>query len=132
MQFHMPRILIADDSRVQIHIFSTYLAAKGFTITVAADAVQAWKSVLREMPDVIVLDINLPAGSGFDILRKLRTSKKTEQIPVVIVSGDSDVETEFAAKELGAAEFLHKPLDPARLHAILKRLLAAGEAPTAP
>ena len=128
----MAKILIADDSRVQIHIFSAFLAAKGFTVAVAVDALQAWMSALREMPDVIVLDINMPAGSGIEVLRKLRMSIKTQHIPVVVVTGTSDPETERKARELGAAEFLHKPVEPGQLHAILARLLAPGEASTAP
>ena len=128
----MPKILIADDSRVQIHIFSAFLAAKGFTVAVAVDALQAWMSALREMPDAIVLDVNMPAGSGIDVLRKLGMSIKTQHIPVVVVTGTSDPETERKARELGAAEFLHKPVDPGQLHAILARLLAPGEASTAP
>jgi DNA-binding response OmpR family regulator len=128
----MPRILIADDSRVQVHLFSAYLAAKGFTVAVAVDALQAWMSALRQPPDAIVLDINMPAGSGIDVLRKLGMSIKTQQIPVVIVSGADDPETERMARELGAAEFLHKPVDPGDLHAVLARLLAPGEASTAP
>jgi CheY-like chemotaxis protein len=128
----MPKILIADDSRVQIHIFSAFLAAKGFTVTIAVDALQAWMSALREMPDAIVLDVNMPAGSGVEVLRKLRMSIKTQHIPVVVVTGTSDPETERKARELGAAEFLHKPVDPGQLHAILARLLAPGEASTAP
>jgi two-component system cell cycle response regulator len=128
----MAKILIADDSRVQIHIFSAFLAAKGFTVAVAVDALQAWMSALREMPDAIVLDINMPAGSGIEVLRKLRMSIKTQHIPVVVVTGTSDPETERKARELGAAEFLHKPVEPGQLHAILARLLAPGEASTAP
>ncbi len=128
----MPRILIADDSRVQVHLFSAYLSAKGFTVAVAVDALQAWMSALRQPPDAIVLDINMPAGSGIDVLRKLGMSIKTQQIPVVIVSGADDPETERMARELGAAEFLHKPVDPGDLHAVLARLLAPGEASTAP
>jgi CheY-like chemotaxis protein len=128
----MPRILIADDSRVQIHIFSTYLTAKGFTVAVAVDALQAWMSALREVPDAIVLDHNMPSGSGIDVLKKLRTSIKTQRIPVVVVTGTSDAELERMARELGAAEFLHKPVEPAQLYTILVRLLAMGEASTAP
>jgi CheY-like chemotaxis protein len=128
----MPKILIADDSRVQIHIFSAFLAAKGFTVAVAVDALQAWMSALREMPDAIVLDVNMPAGSGIEVLRKLRMSIKTQHIPVVVVTGTSDPETERKARELGVAEFLHKPVEPGQLHAILARLLAPGEASTAP
>jgi CheY-like chemotaxis protein len=128
----MPRILIADDSRVQIHIFSTYLTAKGFTVAVAVDALQAWMSALREVPDAIVLDLNMPSGSGIDVLKKLRTSIKTQRIPVVVVTGTSDAELERMARELGAAEFLHKPVEPAQLYTILVRLLAMGEASTAP
>ena len=127
----MPRILIADDSRVQIHIFSAYLVAKGFTVAIAVDALQAWTSALRETPDAIVLDINMPAGSGIDVLRKLRMSSKTQQIPVIVVTGANDPETERMARELGAAEFLHKPVDLGQLHAILARLLPTGDASTA-
>ena len=127
----MPSILIADDSRVQVLIFSTYLTAKGFTVAVAADALQAWMSALRNVPDAIVLDINMPAGSGIDVLRKLRMSTKTQQIPVVVVTGASDPDMERIARELGAVEFLHKPVDPGELHAILARLLPMGDASTA-
>jgi CheY-like chemotaxis protein len=59
-------------------------------------------------------------------------SIKTQHIPVVVVTGTSDPETERKARELGAAEFLHKPVEPGQLHAILARLLAPGEASTAP
>jgi len=84
------------------------------------------------VPDAIVLDINMPAGSGIEVLKKLRMSIKTQQIPVVVVTGTSDAELERMARELGAAEFLHKPVEPAQLYTILVRLLAMGEASTAP
>jgi FixJ family two-component response regulator len=58
-------------------------------------------------------------------------STKTQQIPVVVVTGASDPDMERIARELGAVEFLHKPVDPGELHAILARLLPMGDASTA-
>ncbi|MGA8182730.1 MAG: response regulator [Terriglobia bacterium] len=59
----MKSILIADDDRVQTLMLSTRLKAKGFKVTVASDAIQAWMSAIKTLPDVIVLDIQMPGGT---------------------------------------------------------------------
>ena len=117
----MAKILVADDSRVQVLLLSSYLTAKGHTLVLAADALQAWTAALREKPDVIVLDINMPGGSGIEVLKKLRMSTKTQQIPVVIVSGSDRPDLEQITKELGAMQFLSKPVDLDQLGAAIDR-----------
>lgn len=119
----MAKILIADDSRVQVHLFSTCLADKGFEIVVAVDALQAWMKALREAPDAIVLDINMPGGSGLEILRRLRLSTKTQHIPVVVVSGSDEPELKEEVTVLGAEAFLPKPVDLDQLSNILLQRL---------
>ena len=120
----MAKILIADDSRVQVHLFSTCLRDKGFEILVAVDALHAWMTALRALPDAIVLDINMPGGSGIEVLRKLRLSTKTMHIPVVVVSGNDKPEVEREVTAMGVTAFLQKPVDLERLGNLMVELLA--------
>ena len=118
----MATILIADDSRFQVQLLSKALIANGFRVITAMDALQAWTMALRSAPDAIVLDINMPGGTGIEVLKKLRMSTKTQHIPVVVASGNDDRGIEQSTRELGASEFLHKPVDPDELCGILHRL----------
>jgi CheY-like chemotaxis protein len=120
----MSKILIADDSRFQVELLSKFLEESGFEVLSALDALQAWMTALRAVPDAIVLDINMPGGSGIEVLRRLRISTKTQHIPVVVVSGSTEPSTEQLAKHLGAADFFHKPVDTGQLRDTLSRLLS--------
>jgi len=119
----MPTILIADDSRFQVQLISGWLAEGGFTVTTAFDALQAGMTALRTSPGAIILDINMPCGSGIEVLKRLRMSTKTQHIPVVVVSGDTKPEIEEAARSLGCTEFLHKPVERDQLFDALSRVL---------
>lgn len=121
----MPKILIADDSRFQVQLLATHLTPKGFTVVSAADALQTWMTALREKPDAILLDINMPGGTGIEVLKRLRISAKTQHIPVIVVSGNSDEKIERSARELGACEFLHKPVDVEALEKKLTELVGS-------
>jgi len=107
----MAKILIADDSRVHIHLLTGWLQECGFEVIEALDAVQAWMKGLRTQPNLIVLDINMPGGSGIDVLKRLKTSEKTKHIPVLVVSGSAGSDIRDLVKRLGAADLLEKPLD---------------------
>jgi DNA-binding response OmpR family regulator len=102
--------LLADDDRVFVEHISTRLRQKGHAVMMAADAMQAFMFAVREQPDVIMLDINMPGGGGTDVLRRLKLSAKTMQIPVVIVSAQQDSTLESRVRDMGAAKFLSKPL----------------------
>ena len=116
-------ILIADDDRLQTLMLSTRLKAKGFKVTVAYDAIQAWMAVIKTLPDVIVLDIQMPGGTGIAVLKQLKSSTRTCQIPVIVLSGSIDPQIVPAVKDLGADEFLPKPVDLDRLYSTLSSLL---------
>jgi len=117
----MAKILVADDCPVQRRLLSSYLGNKGHSVLLAADALQAWMTALRDSPDAIVLDINMPAGSGIEVLRRLRMSTKTQRVPVVIVSGSDRPDLDQLVKELGATQFLSKPIDLDQLEAAIER-----------
>lgn len=125
----MPKILIADDSRFQVQVLSNDLAKQGHQVIIAMDAMQAFMMAMRNLPDAIILDINMPGGSGLQVLKRLKASSKTSQTPVLIVSS-----TEMTAESivrLGAADFLHKPVDPDKMSAALNRVLAPAAKPVA-
>lgn len=108
----MLKILIADDSRIYVHLISGWVKDSGFDVVVASDAIQAFVMATKGQPDAIILDISMPGGSGIDVLKKLKLSTKTKHIPVLVVSGNAGAEMRNHVKRLGAADLLEKP--PAR------------------
>ncbi len=120
----MAKILVADDSRVQVFLVKTALEQKGFQVIVAMDAMQAGMVALRNLPDAIILDINMPGGSGLEVLKRLRISTKTQLIPVIVVSGSIDEHVRQVAQELGVSIFLPKPVDTDQLCQRLTQLLS--------
>ena len=125
-------ILVADDDKVHVHLITALLKKRGYGVTVAYDGLQAWSAALRSKPDAIILDIHMPAGTGFEVLRKLKTSTKTSQIPVIVVSGSVSDDEITAIESLGAERFVRKPPDLDSLFDILREILGvthgAGEA----
>jgi DNA-binding response OmpR family regulator len=119
----MSKILVADDSRFQVALLTKALQEKGFEVVVAQDAMQAGMVALRTAPDAIVLDINMPGGSGIDVLKRLKRSTKTQRIPVVVVSGSGDSDIRQIALDLGVADFLTKPVDLDQLCRTLSSLM---------
>ena len=128
----MPKILIADDSRLYVHLISGWLKDRGFEVVVASDAIQAFVMATQHRPDAIILDISMPGGSGIDILKKLKLSTKTKHIPVLVVTGNAGNEMRSLVKRLGAADLLEKPLECPEFCTILSGLaVEADSSPTA-
>ena len=118
-------ILVADDDKVHVHLLTSLLKKRGFGVTIAYDGLQAWSTALRSNPDAIMLDIHMPAGTGFEVLRKLKTSTKTSQIPVIVVSGSVSPDEVEVIESLGADRFVRKPADFDQLFELLREVLNA-------
>ena len=116
-------ILLADDDPVQTILLTKRLTEKGFRIATAINAIQAWLVAIRRPPDAIILDIQMPGGTGYAVLKQLKTSDKTKDIPVIVLSGSIDHRDHAKLRELGADEFLRKPVDLTQLFATLSKLL---------
>ncbi len=120
----MATVLIADDSKIQVQQLSYWLKDFGFSVVSAADALQAVKKASQTFPDAIILDLNMPAGSGITVLRELKSSIKTSRIPVLVVSG-SAVSMEPLVRSMGAVGYLQKPLTYETFFAALTQMLSA-------
>jgi len=107
----MPTILIADDSRFHQILLTRAMEENGFELIFAEDGLHATMLAQRAQPDAIVLDLNMPGGSGVEVLKRLKRSAKTKSIPVVIVTANGDPATKEMAISIGASEFLQKPVN---------------------
>ena len=117
------KILLADDDHVLGQLLFTTLRTYGCEVILARDAMQATMFAMQKAPDVIVLDINMPGGTGIGVLRKLKLSTKTMMIPVLVITGNEDPNLERQVEELGASKFLRKPVQVEELYEELCRLM---------
>ena len=109
------RILVVEDEGDALRALDLRLSAAGYDVLTAADAMQATACIRRERVDLILLDIHLPAGGGFKILERLRTTPKTEAIPVIVITADPSAETKRRCWEYGYFAYFRKPYHPQRL-----------------
>lgn len=123
------RILVVDDDRVIVHLLSSRLRAKGLEIVPAYDAMQTWMAVIKGGIDAVVLDIQMPGGTGIEVLRELKSFTKTSMVPVIVLSGSINPAQVKQVKDLGADEYFPKPPDAEQLYECLARLLRSPAAP---
>src|SRR5437879_10654624 len=102
------KVLVIEDDPVALADLQARLEASGYSVARAADAASALTVVNRERPDLILLDLGLPAGDGFLVLERLRKIEALAAIPVLIVTGRSDAETRKRVAALGVAPVLTK------------------------
>jgi CheY-like chemotaxis protein len=111
----MPLCLIVEDHEDTREGYAEYFAVSGFTPMMAATADDVFTSTAAHVPDVIVLDLQLPGTDGWELARRLRTDPRLREVPIVAVSGRVLPAERARAKEVGCDVFLGKPCDPARI-----------------
>ena len=104
-------ILIVDDSSTNLVLLEAILQEEGYKTYTALNAKEAYTSIERYKPDLILLDLLMPQVSGFDILEQLKAFPSTSEIPVIVVSAVNTKENIELCKDLGAADFFSKPID---------------------
>jgi DNA-binding response OmpR family regulator len=126
------RVLIADDDPVMAATLSGALKARGYTVVLARDAMQAFMFAVQQQPNAILLDFNMPAGTGLGALTRLQASARTSSIPVLVVSGSTDLTLPATVRAEGAQGFFRKPVDLEALCARLEELLTANAPSSSP
>jgi putative two-component system response regulator len=120
-------ILVVDDNDLNLALMRDLLTSRGYDVTTAMSADQAWASIRSGHPDLVLLDVIMPGRSGYDLCRELKENLTTRLIPVVMVTGLTDRDDRIRGKEAGADEFLTKPFFPEELFARVKSLLRLKE-----
>jgi len=104
------KILIADDEAAILEIMAKKIAAQHYEVIKAQDGQEAWEKIQSEIPDVILLDLNMPKMDGWEVLNQLRENPPTKRWqPVIIVSADHELENFKKGVHLEADHYLTKP-----------------------
>ena len=126
------KILIVDDEKDIVRALMTRFQAAGYDVAAAFDGAQGIFMAHKEQPDLLVLDIRMPAGDGFTTAERLKRSTLTWGIPVIFLTGSPLKEAEQRAMDIGARFFIKKPYDPEKLLAVVKNLLDESSATPSP
>ncbi|WP_311480525.1 response regulator transcription factor [uncultured Anaerococcus sp.] len=116
----MKKILIIEDDRNLLNELRDFLENKGYEVASVDNFLKASEIALEMRPDLVILDINLPGISGFDICREI---KEKSNIPVLMLTSRVGIEDEIKGLEIGADEYLAKPVDTRRLILRMEKLL---------
>jgi len=120
----MSKILLIEDDEELVELVRLRLKGAGYEVSAAGDAMHGVKMAHQTQPDLILIDLKIPAGGGVSVLRNLRKSINTKHIPVLIVTGTSDANLKSQLLEFGIKTYIQKPFTAEDLlHAITGVLL---------
>ena len=121
------RVLMVEDSRLSLEVYAQRLERRGYVVQAATSAEEARQRLDEAQPDIVLLDVFMPKVSGFDFLRELRASPRTSTTPVILISALSDTKHIVEGLELGANDYVTKPIVMPILTARMEALLRATE-----
>jgi DNA-binding response OmpR family regulator len=122
-------LVVEDDADVRLG-YSVLLRANGYDTAFAADALTAVSEARKYQPDLIILDLGLPAGDGFVVLERFRVNPAISVTPVIVVSGRDAYANKERALKAGAKAFVQKPWNDNELLTIIAELLGYAETAT--
>ena len=117
-------ILVVDDSADNVAMISLFLQQQGYRVVTAGNGEDAITIATQTMPNLILMDINLPALDGLGATRRIRESDALRDIPVVAITAFGTEGFQRAAYDVGVSGYLTKPLDLDRMHQLIARLLS--------
>jgi DNA-binding response OmpR family regulator len=125
------KILVVDDDADLVRALRLRLRANDYDIATAGDGYTAIATAQKERPDLIILDLGLPAGDGFSVLDRLQKSDPLSAVPVIVLSARDPQANEEKALRAGAAAYFQKPADNEELLSVIQsNLMAPGRMPS--
>jgi len=117
------KLLIVDDDADIVTMLEDRLQASGYSTVVARNGRQALDQIEQESPHLVLLDLDLPKLSGLEVLKQLSHLKRTEELPVVVMTAYGSIDAAVEAMKDGAYDFLTKPLDKDHLLIVIRKAL---------
>ena len=122
-ELSMPKILLIEDDETNIDMLSRRLESRGYRVVTALDGKQGHSLARSENPDLILMDISLPAMDGWEVTRLLKASQATRHIPIIALTAHALVTDREKAREVGCDEYETKPVEFGRLSRKIDDLL---------
>ena len=119
----MNKILVIDDEPEILELTGKFLRKNGYQVFTALDAKDGWNKIIREKPDLILLDIIMPHKDGFTLLRELQANDSTRTIPVIILSAKGETGSIIEAQKYGALDYFIKPCDVPQILRYIKKYI---------
>ncbi len=111
-QARKKRILCIEDDRETAALIAEELVERGYEVSLAADGREGFAAILKDMPDLVLSDISMPVMSGFEILERLTAlAPRFRNMPFVFLTALSDRDNELRGRQLGADDYVTKPID---------------------
>ncbi len=123
------KILVVDDEPEIVRSVSMRLTASGYDVISAMDSLQATNLAIREHPDLVILDIGMPAGGGHVVVERLRENANTFATPVIYLTARTTAEDYQKAREGGVEKYMTKPFDSAELLGAVEEILKRAGVP---
>lgn len=120
-------VLLVDDCAEAREMYAAYFTGMGCDVDQASHGFEAFDKALKRRPDAIVMDLLMPKLDGWEAVRLLKNRLQTREVPIVALTGDSDLEHLKLARNAGCDAVLTKPCPPDEVHAVVLRLLATTQ-----
>jgi DNA-binding response OmpR family regulator len=111
------RIVVVDDDPAVVRAVAAVLEADGYRVEGARDQEQALRTVLQDPPALVVLDVNMPGLDGWELCDILRRQSHTRDVPVLFLTGRTDLIDQITAMQVGGSDYVTKPFRPDELRA---------------
>jgi two-component system, chemotaxis family, chemotaxis protein CheY len=121
------RILVVDDDPIVRELLRIHLSNAGYEVSVAQDGVEGGYGLLRNRPDLIISDVNMPHLDGFEFIAAVREEAQFRSIPVIFLT--SATEAEYRGRALGAVAYVAKPVRADKLLALVAEHVEGGRVP---
>jgi signal transduction histidine kinase len=118
-----PRVLIVDDDERNVTLLTVKMEKDGYEVENASNGLEALEKVPQYRPDLILMDVMMPKMDGYEALRRLKSAEETRYIPVIMLTGRSEVEDKVMGFEVGAEDYIIKPFSLREVSARVKSLL---------
>jgi DNA-binding NarL/FixJ family response regulator len=120
--------LCVDDDQIVVHLLADGLAELGYAVDTAPDGEVGLAKILADQPDLILCDVSMPRMGGFELLQRLREAgPEYVEVPLILLTGHGDRESELAGRRLGADDWLIKPVDFEMLGVVVENRLRRAD-----
>ncbi|UKV15153.1 response regulator [Thalassospiraceae bacterium SW-3-3] len=119
-----PRVLIAEDEETIVESLSFLMEKEGYDVSVATDGQMAIAMIVRDLPDMVLLDVMMPGCDGFDVVRAVRENPQTRPVPIMMLTAKTREVDRRKGLELGVDDFVTKPFSTRDVVSRVKAMLA--------